>query len=130
MVLSKREKYIGIGAIAAVALLGINSLIVGPYFEKAAALQDEQIAATKAKNLSGRGAYRAKHLILEKDGKVQREERVWTDDKLVDNNLGEARQMAVRTVGGKQYLLVEMGTYPEDATEDWKCGWQIYSKEP
>ena len=90
----------------------------------------KQIAATKAKNLSGRGAYRAKHLILEKDGKVQREERVWTDDKLVDNNLGEARQMAVRTVGGKQYLLVEMGTYPEDATEDWKCGWQIYSKEP
>ena len=32
MVLSKREKYIGIGTIAAVAFLGINSLIIGPYY--------------------------------------------------------------------------------------------------
>ena len=47
MVLSKREKYIGIGAMAAVALLGINSLIVGPYFDRAAALQDDERAATK-----------------------------------------------------------------------------------
>jgi hypothetical protein len=48
VVLSKREKYyIGIGAIAAVALLGINGLIVGPYFEKAAALQDEMRTAAK-----------------------------------------------------------------------------------
>ena len=47
MVLSKREKYIGIGAMAAVALLAINGLIVGPYFEKAAALQDDKAAAIK-----------------------------------------------------------------------------------
>ncbi|MGD0768862.1 MAG: hypothetical protein ABSB42_11815 [Tepidisphaeraceae bacterium] len=47
MVLSKREKYIGIGAMAAVALLGINGLIVGPYFDRAAALQDDMRTATK-----------------------------------------------------------------------------------
>ena len=47
MVLSKREKYIGIGALAAVALMGINSLVVGPYFDRAAALQDEQRVAAK-----------------------------------------------------------------------------------
>ncbi|MGA2439814.1 MAG: hypothetical protein ABSH08_02550 [Tepidisphaeraceae bacterium] len=47
MVLSKREKYIGIGAIAAVALLAINGLIVGPYFDRAAALQDDMRTATK-----------------------------------------------------------------------------------
>jgi hypothetical protein len=47
VVLSKREKYIGIGAMAAVALLGINGLIVGPYFDRAAALQDDMRTATK-----------------------------------------------------------------------------------
>ena len=47
MVLSKRERYIGIGAIAAVAMLGINSLVGDLYFDKAAALQDEIRQATK-----------------------------------------------------------------------------------
>jgi hypothetical protein len=47
VVLSKREKYIGIGAMAAVALLAINGLIVGPYFDRAAALQDDMRTATK-----------------------------------------------------------------------------------
>jgi hypothetical protein len=47
VVLSKREKYIGIGAMAAVALLGINSLIVGPYFDRTAALQEDKRAAAK-----------------------------------------------------------------------------------
>ncbi len=47
MVLSKREKYIGIGAIAAVALLAINSLIVEPYFDRAAALEKDRLDAKK-----------------------------------------------------------------------------------
>jgi len=47
VVLSKREKYIGIGAMAAVALLAINSLIVGPYFDRAAALEDDKRTAAK-----------------------------------------------------------------------------------
>jgi hypothetical protein len=34
VVLSKREKYIGIGTIAAVAFLAINSLIIGPYYAR------------------------------------------------------------------------------------------------
>jgi hypothetical protein len=83
---------------------------------------------TQTKKLTGRNAYHAKFLTLENNGKVQRDERVWSEDKLIDNNLGEARQMAVRTVGGKTYLLVEMGNYPDEVTEDWKPGWQIYLK--
>jgi hypothetical protein len=41
VVLSKREKYIGIGTIAAVAFLAINSLIVGPYYERSNELTQE-----------------------------------------------------------------------------------------
>jgi hypothetical protein len=89
-----------------------------------------KIAETQTKKLTGRAAYSPKFLTLENNGKVRGEERVWTEDKLIDNNLGEARQMAVRTLGGKTYLLVEMGKYPDEATEDWKPGWQIYMKVP
>lgn len=89
-----------------------------------------KIAETQAKKLTGRNAYSAKFLTLENTGKVQREERVWTEDKLIDNNAGEARQMSARTIAGKQYLLVEMGKYPDEVTEDWKPGWQIYLKVP
>ena len=87
-------------------------------------------AETQAKKLTGRSAYHAKFLTLQNNGKVEREERVWTEDKLIDNNLGEARQMAVRTIADKTYLLVETGNYPDEATEDWKPGWQIYLKVP
>lgn len=41
MVLSKREKYIGVGTVVAVALLLINSLIIGPYNDKYAELKSE-----------------------------------------------------------------------------------------
>jgi hypothetical protein len=41
VVLSKREKYIGIGTIAAVAFLGINSLIIAPYYARSAELTVE-----------------------------------------------------------------------------------------
>jgi hypothetical protein len=91
----------------------------------------KQNAAKVASGATGRNAYRPSYLVLENSGKVQRDaNRVWTDDKLIDNNVGEARQMAVRTIAGKQYLLVETGDYPDEATEDWKCGWQIYLKVP
>jgi hypothetical protein len=38
MVLSKREKYIGIGTVAAVVFLGINSMIIAPYYARSAEL--------------------------------------------------------------------------------------------
>jgi hypothetical protein len=41
MVLSKREKYIGIGTITAVVLLALNSLVVAPYFAEAEDLQHQ-----------------------------------------------------------------------------------------
>ncbi len=47
MVLSKREKYIAIGAISAVALLTINSLVIAPYNDKRDALEEQETADTK-----------------------------------------------------------------------------------
>jgi hypothetical protein len=47
VVLSKREKYIGIGALAAVALVGINSLVLDPYFDRRAELDDDKSTALK-----------------------------------------------------------------------------------
>ncbi|HEX4053966.1 MAG TPA: hypothetical protein VHX86_06850 [Tepidisphaeraceae bacterium] len=42
MVLSKREKYIGIGTISAVALLAINSLVINPYVDTLSQIEDQQ----------------------------------------------------------------------------------------
>lgn len=47
MVLSKREKYIGIGAITAVLLLGINYFIIDPYESKLDDLNSAQKDANK-----------------------------------------------------------------------------------
>jgi hypothetical protein len=50
VVLSKREKYIAIGAIGAVVLLGINSLVIGPYTDRLSALDDQETTARKTLN--------------------------------------------------------------------------------
>lgn len=47
MVLSKREKYIGMAAIGLVAALGVYSLLIDPYFDKSEELQNEQTTALK-----------------------------------------------------------------------------------
>lgn len=47
MVLSKREKYIGIGAAAAVVLLGITTLVIDPYFSKLDSVEADRRAAQK-----------------------------------------------------------------------------------
>jgi hypothetical protein len=47
VVLSKREKYIAISAVSAVVLLGINSLVIGPYNDKRNALEEQEAADTK-----------------------------------------------------------------------------------
>jgi hypothetical protein len=41
VVLSKREKYIGIGAVGAVVILALNSFVYGPYEDRMAELKDE-----------------------------------------------------------------------------------------
>jgi hypothetical protein len=47
VVLSKREKYIGLGTIGAVVLLAINSLVVEPYFARLEELDGEKQQAFK-----------------------------------------------------------------------------------
>jgi hypothetical protein len=45
----------------------------------------------------------------------------WSEDMLIDNGLGEARQMLIKEIDGTQYLLVEKGGFVEEentSTED------------
>ena len=37
--------------------------------------------------------------------------------------------MEVRTINEKQYLLVELGNFPEESSPDATCGFNIYVKE-
>jgi len=48
---------------------------------------------------------------------------------LIHNNEVEARRMQVRTVNDKQYLLVEIGTFPDEPTPGYTSGQMIYVKE-
>ena len=34
--------------------------------------------------------------------------------------------MQVRTVNGKEYLLVELGLFPEETSEDWQNGYMVF----
>ena len=61
MVLSKREKYIGIGAIGAVTLLALNSLVVAPYDARV-----DELAAEKTKAMQTIDA-NDKLLIMQKN---------------------------------------------------------------
>jgi len=101
----------------------------------------KNIADTKAKNPSGHNAYRAKYLTLEDNGKVpdngnpldigkgkRDTNRFWSGDMMIYDE-GEACRMEVRTVGGKQYLLIEKGDFPEESNPEATCGLDIYVKE-
>ena len=73
---------------------------------------------------------RKKYLDLRDKGQVGKSKSVfWSDNMLMDNNLGEARKMQLKTINGKTYLLVEKGNFDKpDKPEDWHCGYDIYKK--
>lgn len=94
----------------------------------------KKIEQTKAKGATGRNAYRPSYLILEDGGKVLKGRQTdkscfWSGDMIVQLDEGEARRMEVRTINEKQYLLVELGNFPEESSPDATCGFNIYVKE-
>jgi Family of unknown function (DUF6288) len=81
-----------------------------------------------AKNKKGKGKIKPSYMILQTDPKFPKGHSFWSGDMLITEN--EARRMQVRTVNGKQYLLVELGEFPEETVEDWFNGYFVYIKAP
>ncbi len=61
----------------------------------------------------------------------------WSGDKLIGVNDDQALTMEVRTMGGRDFLLIERGGFntPPDSDEvieipkDWHCGYHVYVRE-
>jgi hypothetical protein len=68
VVLSKREKYIGIGAVAAIAILVLDQFVVSPYLDQVDALDHSLTAA--------RQQVADNNLVFERQHKLQ---QVWND---------------------------------------------------
>jgi hypothetical protein len=65
VVLSKREKYIGIVAVAAVALLAVNSLVLSPYMDALSDIETQEKADTQTLSDNKLLLYRQKSLQKE-----------------------------------------------------------------
>lgn len=89
MVLSKREKYVGIGVGAAVALLALDSLLLTPYFDKLRAI-DKQRTELRQQDSHGK----------EVMDRRRRLEPVWTEIQRggLRSNASEAESQARRAV--------------------------------
>jgi len=85
----------------------------------------------KKKTQKGRGAYRPGYLVLESNGNVQKDgTKYWTDDMIVDMNVGEARKMRTFKVGEKTYLAIERGGFfGEPKDEGFHPGYDIYLRQ-
>jgi hypothetical protein len=90
VVLSKREKYIAIGAISAIALLGINSLVIGPYYEKRDALDAQEQADTKT--LSDNKLLLYKQQSLQSDWKEMLASGLEADDSTAQSKTQQSLQ--------------------------------------
>ncbi len=61
----------------------------------------------------------------------------WSGDMLIGLNADQALKMEVRTIGGRDFLLVERGGFnaPPDSDEvkeipkDWHCGYHVYVRQ-
>jgi len=97
VVLSKREKYIGICAIAAAALLAINSLVIEPYNDALSQLESQE--ATDKKTLSDN------QLLLYRQGSLQNEWQTMlasgldVDDSVAQSQTQQNLQLWARTAG-------------------------------
>jgi hypothetical protein len=90
VVLSKREKYIAIGAIGAVVLLGINSLVIGPYTDKLSALDDQETAARKT--LSDDTVLLHRQESLQSDWQAMLASGLQADDSIAQSKTQQALQ--------------------------------------
>ena len=63
----------------------------------------------------------------------------WSGDMLIGVNDDQALKMEVRTVGGRDFLIIERGGFnavpdtEEEATaevpKDWHCGYHVYVRQ-
>ena len=89
------------------------------------------IAARNKGHSTGNHGYQQTYLVLNADGTVEGDPtRLWSGDMLVLGSEVEARRMELRTVKGVEYLLVEIGNFPNRAEDDWHCGHVIHVREP
>jgi len=87
-------------------------------------------AAAKEKPKKGRNAFRPDYLLLDGNTPPKKGSAFWTNNVIIDNTRGEALGMTVKTIDGKQFLLVEIGGFPETDTPEFECAHSIYVKEP
>lgn len=80
----------------------------------------------QTKNKKGRGKGRLSYMVLNENGSGN---RFWSRNMIIWNIEAEARQMKLRTVKGKQYLLLELGIFPERSGKDWHPGYMVYLKQ-
>lgn len=86
-------------------------------------------AAAKANPKKGRNAFRPEILLLDGNDPRKKGSAFWSDGFLLDNVRGEARKMFVRKIDGKEYLLVEIGGYADDAGPDYVVAHEAYVKQ-
>ena len=105
----------------------INDRMVAVYAEEGR----RHIAAYNKRNSTRGIRFKYTYLVLKEDGTVEGDPtRLWSGDMLVLNSEDEARRMELRTVNGVEYLLVEIGDFPDRVEDDWHCGHAIYVREP
>jgi hypothetical protein len=97
MVLNKREKNIGIGAIAALVLLAVNSFVINPYFEKLKAIDDEMEIA--GKSLSDAQALMGKQARLQKVYKQMEDGGLLRDQSHAQNQASSGLSEWAREAG-------------------------------
>jgi hypothetical protein len=91
-----------------------------------------EIRAQKKKRFpTGRRSYRPDYLILQDGGEVHRSKnRFWSGDMFISLDQGEAREMDVREIDGKEFLLLERDDFDNLAENDSNhTGYRIYIRE-
>jgi hypothetical protein len=85
----------------------------------------------KKKKQTGRNGYRPQYLVLQDKGNVQRDgNKFWTDNVLVDMNIGEARKMHTFKVGDRRFLAIERsGHFGTGQGAGFHPGYDIFMRE-
>ena len=86
-------------------------------------------AAAKANPKTGRNAFRPSYLVLDGTYPPKRGSAFWSHRFVIDNTRGEALGMTLRVIDGKQFLLVEVGNFPEETNPEFQNAHEIYVKE-
>jgi hypothetical protein len=125
------------------AVIGTWAWAVWPQPANPSEIETRIAAFMKANN--GKGPDKVENpkdtLQLLDDGKVAKSKffggYFWSGDMLIGINENQALKMEVRTVGGRDFLIVERGGFditPDSdeivqVSKDWHCGYHIYVRQ-